>query len=144
MSEQEELAQEWLPTPLSRWVAKGTATIAPASLFLPEFLQKIGLQADWIATPSIRLLFLTITLCFGSFVLLILMLRHIKYLNTEIATKSEQPRINVLNRLESDCEKVLSAFISNKRLYETQLENILSMNKDRVTFHLTELNVMVN
>jgi len=147
MTDQEELAREWLPTTLSRWVAKVTATTGIASLFLPEFLQKIGLQIKDIAKPEFRLLFLTIILFLGSFVLLILALRHIKELNAEFDvlkqkylgtpkyTKSRDPS----ERLDDIKERVLLYVTENPGKTSGEIAYSIQCGEPFVLHQLDEL-----
>ncbi len=139
MKSASELLADVIPTKWSQAIVVLTVGLIPLAYNAPSLLPPTWLPSSSEQIFLIRLLLSALSAFLGSLVLLILMLRHIKYLNTEIATKSDQPKINVLNRLEPECEKVLNAFILNERLYENQLENKLIMNKDRAIFHLTEL-----
>ena len=67
------------------------------------------------------------------------MLFHVKNLNAALAKKSGAPAVDVKKRLEPEREQVLVAFIENERLFESDLEQLIGIHKDRAIYHLRDL-----
>lgn len=142
-----EFLKESLPTPLARWIAAGTISLAGISILLPEWLQKIVPATKAIEPLEIRLpLFLSILLL-GTFSILVTVLFHVRKLNEIIDNSKSRPKLDckkfdISNKLAPERGQVIAAFIENERLYESQLNNVLSMNKERAVFHLNDLETM--
>lgn len=76
MSALDELIKESLPTTLSRAMAVVTLSSALTSVFLPEFLQKIGLNIAGTETLSFRISVVSTILFFGTLFTLAIVVRH--------------------------------------------------------------------
>ena len=84
MAQLTEFLKEKLPTPLSRWVASVTLSIASVLLFLPEIAPKIGMVPIGPETLLLRLCLVATILFLGSFFILILLSKHIEKLNGQL------------------------------------------------------------
>ena len=76
MSALDEFVKESLPTTLSRAVAGVTLSSALASVFLPEFLQKIGMNMAGTETLSFRISVVSTVLWVGTLFTLAIVVRH--------------------------------------------------------------------
>lgn len=117
MSELNEFVKESLPTNLSRWVASSTATITLACVFLPEFLQKIGLSAQWTEALSFRIASATTILSVGALFLLSIIIRY--YRNERITAERWDKESSNYERLEvSFGVRVYSDKSQQQRIYD--------------------------
>ncbi len=142
-----EFLKEFLPTPLTRWIATGTISLAGICALLPEWLQKIDPATKVIEPLGIRLYLILSILLIGTFLILVTVLFHVRKLNKIIAKGTRKPgfdikKFDISKHLAPERGKVIAAFIDNERLYESQLENVLSMSKERAVFHLNDLAAM--
>ena len=129
MSEQEHLLQHWLPTTLSRHVAKATMTLAATSPFLFEFLQKIGLQIQWLSSPTTRILLLVSILFLGSFILLLLMLRHIQGLHDKADLEEKLTLISKYLELNRISWSMVKSDVIKHESFNEGFNEVLKSNK---------------
>ena len=134
-----EFAKEVLPTSASKWLAVGTLSTVGGFLLLPKWLPELLPLPRELEALSTRLLLSGWLLFLGSFLILVVVLFHVKALNETIANKRGKPKVDVKKRLEPEREKVLVTFIKTERLYETRLEDETGMNIGRALFHLGDL-----
>ena len=142
-----EFLKEILPTPLARWIAAGTISLVVISILLPESLQKIVPATKVIEPLGVRLTLILSILFLGTFCLLVTVLFHVSKLNKIIDRSTSKPKLDfkkfdIKKHLAPERGQVIAAFIENERLYESQLKNVLSMNKERAVFHLNDLETM--
>lgn len=76
MSALDEFVKESLPTSLSRAVVGVTLSSSLASVFLPEFLQKIGMNIAGAETILFRISVTSTILWVGTLVTLVIVVRH--------------------------------------------------------------------
>lgn len=89
------ILEEYLPTRWSIWLAGLTPTLAFASIFLPDFLQKIGIPPKGAYTLSLRI-GLPLTILFvGTFVVLLLVIRYWNATKVEHSKNQDQAKINL-------------------------------------------------
>lgn len=74
------ILEEWLPTKWSRLIAAATASLVVAAIFLPKYLQDVGIQLPEKKILLIRVSVPLAILCVGLFVVLFLVVRHFRSL----------------------------------------------------------------
>ena len=141
MSFLDAYARKVLPTDGSWAVALLTITIASVSLSLPGYLQEVWpdlkvpplLLFQWSIAATIFVL--------GSFVVLVLVLRHINELQSNTANAAEPvpEEIDTITRLEELREKILVVVAQNERLHDAQIAKLTGVTKQLATLHLHEL-----
>jgi hypothetical protein len=72
----DSILEEYLPSRWSIWIAGLTPTLAFAAIFLPDFLQKIGIPPTKEYILPLRIGLPLLILFLGTFVVLLLVVRH--------------------------------------------------------------------
>ena len=104
-----EFLKEKLPTPASRWVGVVTVSIALALLYLPETAPKIGMAPIGPETLWLRLFLVSTILFLGSFVILLLLSRHIEKLQNQLnSLRSMHEAVSAFKRLEASSDALLT------------------------------------
>ena len=141
MSALDDYARKVLPTTGAWVVASATATIGVVSVSLPEYLQRVWpdlrvpplLLFQWSIAATIFLL--------GSFVVLVLVLRHINELKSNaVSVATPVPEeIDISIPLEKLKEKILVVVSQNDRLHDAEVATAAGVSKQLATLHLHEL-----
>ncbi len=76
------ILEEWLPTKWSKPIAATTSSLAIAAIFLPKFLQNVGIQLPEEKILLFRVSGPLVILCVGLFIVLLLVLHHLRSLIT--------------------------------------------------------------
>lgn len=84
MSLHDNILKSWLPTIWSRLIAGSTIVTTGATLYLPEFLQKYGIQSSRENTLLIRATVPLSILWIGTLLVLLLVLHHFKKLTMRL------------------------------------------------------------
>jgi hypothetical protein len=128
---QDYILESWLPTKLTILIAGSTISLTLLAIGLPEYLQKISIQLSAEKTLLLRIVVPLTLLYLGTFIVLLLVLRHCKSL------KSLPPQIQ-LSPLQEDILKYLYG-----KDYVSQILLNLALNAERetVTVNLEALEV---
>lgn len=138
-----EFVKESLPTPLSKWAGIATLSTTASSLWLPEFLQKIGLHIEGTETLSFRLAVVSTILSLGSLITLAAVVRA--YRNQEISHTQEihssktPTKPATKKRLEKAKEDIVLLLASSKFQTEPNIAKALGVGEQLAVFHLNEL-----
>jgi len=90
----DSILEEYLPSRWSIRIAGLTPPLAIAGIFLPEFLQKIGIPPTEKYILALRIGLPLLILFFGTFIVLLLVLRHWKLAKSEYSKNQDQTEIN--------------------------------------------------
>ena len=138
-----EFVKESLPTPLSKWAGIATLSTTASSLWLPEFLQKIGLHLEGTETLSFRLAVVSTILSFGSLITLSAVVRA--YRNQErrhaqeIHPSETSTKPDTKKRLEKAKEDIVLLLASSKFQTEPNIAKVLGVGEQLAIFYLNEL-----
>jgi hypothetical protein len=89
----DSVLKDWLPTKWSRWIAGLTPSTATGGIFLPNLLQKIDIHPTPEQTLLTRLSLPPTILFVGTFIVLLLTVRHFKSPQKQ-PNKEETKKIN--------------------------------------------------
>jgi len=129
----DSILEEWLPTKWSRWIGGLTPSLATGGIFLPNFLQKIDIHPTSEQTLLIRLSLPPTILFLGSFIILLIVVHHYKFLKNSISIKTEQKII-----LTEIHEKVLTLLFKKPSTVEN-IYKILKITKEEANYYLYDL-----
>lgn len=121
-----------LPTHPMWLVVLATIAIATLSISLPGYLHETWPELKIPEQLLFQAAFVSTILFFGSFVLLVLSLRHIH----QLKIKSE---VVIPKNLDNDMENLLLLVSNNERMSNVQIASIAGLSKQVATLNLHEL-----
>lgn len=138
-----DFVKEFLPTPWSKVVGVATLSITTASLWLPEFLQKVGLHIEGTETLLFRIAVVSTILSLGSLITLFVVVRayrdqeekHAK----ELQSFRSPPKPDTTKRLEKTKEDIIFLLASSKFQIAPNIAKSLGISEQLAVFHLNEL-----
>ena len=98
MSALDEILKATLPTRASRWVAAGTLALAATSIGLPDVLARLGVPVSTQTGLLVRAVSASTFLFVGTFIVLVLVLRHLR--EVKLNPKSASLQRVILDRGE--------------------------------------------
>lgn len=132
----DSILEEWLPTKWTKWIAGLTSSIAIGGIFLPNFLQKIDIHPTPEQTLLIRLS-VPPTICFvGTFIVLLLVVRHCKSLKS---TQSQPKETGEEIQLDEPKVNILKLLFERNELTMEDIARVLSFQHQTAKYHLEEL-----
>ena len=141
---QDYILESWLPTKLSILIAGSSISLAALSIGLPEFLQTIighPLQAE--KTLLLRIVVPLAILCLGTFIVLLLVVRHCNHLkisqnqqNLLATTQDEKTETEIV--VTEMHEKIMELLFQKPSTVENICKT-LNLTKEVTNFYLFDL-----
>lgn len=122
-----EIIKEYLPTNTAKILTALVLTSVPSSLFLYDFLKKIGIEISHLAKPEIRIL-ITLSLLSLLFLLLIV---HLLHFNKTSKSNSDQPEIESATDVAASYNieiSILTQIIKLRALNQTANPAVIAKN----------------
>ena len=134
--------EDVLPTKWSQRIAISTLPVATVVASLPHFLSPLWPKSTGAEIVLLQCTVWLLTTLVGASAILVLLLHHIRELNTKIAAVSVKPaptELDINIPLEIVMERALAIVARVERQNDAQLAKLFGMRKQEATLYLHEL-----